>query len=190
MWVTQRTWWVAVSCQSFWPTTGALRPPTPTSISSKIRVARWSTRARTALSASATRASSPPLAIRPSGRGGWPAVGLVEVGQDRLDAVAVLALEICHRQESRFDVLDLAGIVLELVEVAAKVAGDLLGFGGQAGKCLAGASKGGVGPACIPAENGGLTEQVNRTALVVEPVEREQRVLGRLAQLLGIAQAL
>ena len=49
-----------------------VRPPIPASTSSKINVGMPSSRARIVLSASITRASSPPDATRASGRASWP----------------------------------------------------------------------------------------------------------------------
>ena len=57
------------------PTGSALRPPMPVSISSKTRVGVASAAARTSLIARATRLSSPPEAIRASGRAGSPGFG-------------------------------------------------------------------------------------------------------------------
>jgi hypothetical protein len=57
------------------PTGSALRPPMPVSTSSKTRTGVSSASARTLLIASATRDSSPPDAIRASGRAGSPGFG-------------------------------------------------------------------------------------------------------------------
>ena len=63
------------SAQRLRPTGSALRPPMPVSTSSKTSVGVSSASARTCLIASATRDSSPPDAIRASGRAGSPGFG-------------------------------------------------------------------------------------------------------------------
>ena len=73
--VTHRTWWSRASAHRLRPTGSALRPPIPASISSNTSVGVSSASARTCLIASATRDSSPPDAIRASGRAGSPGLG-------------------------------------------------------------------------------------------------------------------
>src|SRR5207249_12088561 len=67
--------WSRASVQRLRPTPSALRPPIPASISSNTSVGVASASASTSLTASATRDSSPPDAIRDSGRAGSPGFG-------------------------------------------------------------------------------------------------------------------
>ncbi len=69
------TWWCLASSASVRPSTAPSRPPTPVSISSKTSVGTRSAPARTVLTASVTRDSSPPEAIFRSGRGASPGLG-------------------------------------------------------------------------------------------------------------------
>ena len=91
-WVTHRTWWRRASAHRLRPIGSALRPPIPVSTSSKTSVGVSSASARTCLIASATRDSSPPEAIRASGRAGSPEFGasdehdLVDAGRVERDA--------------------------------------------------------------------------------------------------------
>src|SRR5262249_24398853 len=68
----QMTWCARPSAASFWPSTSPSRPPTLASISSKTSVPGRSWPARTVLSASIVRDSSPPEATLRSGRAGSP----------------------------------------------------------------------------------------------------------------------
>src|SRR5439155_10421 len=70
--VTQRTCRPAPTAASFSPTTDAARPPIPASTSSNTMVGARSYPERTTCSASMLRASSPPEAMRASGRTGSP----------------------------------------------------------------------------------------------------------------------
>ena len=67
----------AVSSHSFWPTIAPTRPPMPWSISSKIRVGVASAWASVLLSASISRAVSPPEATRAIGLSGSPGLALI-----------------------------------------------------------------------------------------------------------------
>src|SRR5437899_506746 len=75
-WVTQSTWRPSATAASFCATTEATRPPMPASTSSKTIVGTRSAFARTVVSPSIVRESSPPEATRASGRTSSP--GLVE----------------------------------------------------------------------------------------------------------------
>ena len=70
--MTQRTCRVRATWRSFLPTVSAVLPPMPTSTSSKISTGTASVAASTTLSASIVRESSPPEAMRASGRTSSP----------------------------------------------------------------------------------------------------------------------
>ena len=77
------TWDRLAERRSFSPTTAAVRPPMPASTSSKTSVRPGCSPAPSVLNASMTRDSSPPEAMRASGRGSSPRFG----GQEELAAV-------------------------------------------------------------------------------------------------------
>src|SRR5258706_3808599 len=74
-WGTTRTWWSRASAQRLRPTGSPVRPPIPASTSSNTSVGVASAVARTCLTASATRDTSPPDAIFANERAGSPAFG-------------------------------------------------------------------------------------------------------------------